>query len=127
MPTRVIQSCFHPALGTAAFPHAMCGRTYTHHADTCAPQTLLVKNLRTRSHRSKDYRSFESYSKASSTVSQARAGSPRCILSYCKLTGINLWRYICRELRELRLRLLPSNVNCGQRHRELSTIKNTLA
>lgn len=126
MPTRVIQSCFHPALGAAAFPHATCGCTYTHHADVCAPKILLVKNLRTRSHRSKDYRSFGSYSKASSAASQARAGSPRCIFRYCKLTGINLGRYIW-ELRELRLRLLPSNVNCGQRHRELSAIKNTLA
>lgn len=101
--------------------------TYTHHADTCTPQTPPGKNLRTRSHQSKDYRSFGSDSEASSTASQARAGSPYCTFSYCKLTGINFWRYICRELRELRLRLLPSNVNCGQRHRELSTIKNTLA
>lgn len=28
------------------------------------------------------------------------------------------WSSICRELWELRLRLLPSHVNCGQRHRD---------
>lgn len=79
------------------------------------------KNLRTRDLQAKDHRN-------SAMGSEGSSGLLYSIFVNTWTNGDWVWEWHLQgTCRELRLRLLPSNVNCGQRHRELSAIKNTLA
>ena len=128
MPSGATQSRFHPATQTAAtYRHPWVHtQSTTRNAGTRARSPLLQrKDPRTEDHRSAARRHPQR--------PELYRGPGHPGLLYCAFhstrtggDGALEW-HLQGTCRELRLRLLASNVNCGQRHRELSTIKNTLA
>lgn len=131
IPSRAIQSHFHPALPRATYscPCVYVQAHTQHHTQHVrTPPTPPVEVLEDKRPLVWGWRKLGELQRAEQYRKPGHPGLLHCLLDNRWTNGnwVLEW-HLQGTCRELGLRLLPSNVNCGQRHRELSTIKNTLA
>lgn len=129
MPSRAIQSHFHPALQRAA---CICTRTRSTtrntHVHVCAHPTPPVEEFEDKRPLVQGWQKLCNLQRREHHGKPGHPGLLYCVFGNVRTNGewVLEW-HLQGTCPELRLRLLPSNVNRGQRHRELSTLKNTLA